>query len=95
MSFEDEFARSIVSAYISDPIPKNKFDEYLTDGVGEIANLIVGNSIENLPADLSHTEIQKPHILRNRGAELKQQNIELLSCHFNTPSGRCNLSIQL
>lgn len=95
MSFEDKFARSIVTAYITHPIPEDEFDEYLTDGIGEIANLIIANSIGNLPAELSSTEIQTPHIFHNKGAELKQQNLEILTCHFNTPAGKCNLSIQI
>jgi CheY-specific phosphatase CheX len=95
MSFEDEFARKIVSAYISDPIPADKFDEYLTDTVGKIANLIMVNTIENLPADLSDTEVKPPHILHNRGAELKQQNIEIVTCQMSTPAGQCNLNMQL
>ncbi len=95
MSFEDKFARKIVSAFRSDPLPADKIDEYVTDGVGEIANLILTNSMENLPAELSHTQIQPPHILQNRGAELKQQSIEIMSVQLTTPSGQCNLSMQL
>ena len=95
MSFEEKFARHIVAAYITNPIPANQFEEYLNDGIGEITNLIIANSLVNLPAELSNTDIQTPHVLHNRGAELKQQNTKILSCHFETPAGNCNLSMQL
>ena len=94
MAFEKTLARDLVNRFAMDDLTAEEVDEYLDDTMSEIANIILGNSLNLLPEVNNLLTIGTPISIQQEGVNsIGFSGSEMWSAVTETEKGKFTLSL--
>jgi CheY-specific phosphatase CheX len=94
MAFDERLARTLVSRFAMDELEPDEVDEYLIDTMSEIANIVLGNTLNVMVEINNLLTIGTPMTLRHSGKHhLAFAGSEMWSIPTETDEGCYTLSL--
>lgn len=93
VSFSEPVLRKVVRNFILDEITLEEEEAYMEDVLGEVTNIIIGNSLKQFPGLEELLIIDPPISLSSEDALVKYQESQIWVCKMQTELGNLSLSL--
>jgi len=93
VSFSEPVLRKVVRNFMMDEITQEEEDAYMGDVLGEVANIIIGNSLNHFPGLEELLIIDTPISLSSEDALFMYKDSQIWGCNLHTELGNISLNL--
>lgn len=93
VSFSEPVLRKVVRNFILDEITLEEEEAYMGDVLGEVANIIIGNSLKEFPGLEELLIIDTPISLSSEDALFMYKDSQIWGCNLHTELGNISLNL--
>jgi len=93
MSIDEKLAICLVQKFIFDDIPSDQLDDYVEDTMGEIFNIILGNTIGKLSEIHGHITLESPTTIPTRRDNVRFVGLRMMSGLIHTEQGSLSINV--